>query len=159
MSGNNDKSFMITFAGVLGAIGVFTVAILVIAGFASEGHQSTDPRANERLAARIAPVGTVVTDPSMLVKVSAAAPHAPLSGAQVVGNVCSACHGTGMLGAPKIGDKAAWSERFKADGGLDGLAASAMKGKNQMPPRGGNPDLSDAEIKAAIQEMLKQTGV
>jgi cytochrome c5 len=108
---------------------------------------------------RIAPIGKVITDPAALLKVSNTAPHAALSGEQVVAQVCSACHGTGVLGAPKIGDKAAWGGRFKTDGGLDGLFANASKGKGSMPPRGGNPDLSDAELKAAIQQMLKQTGV
>jgi len=77
----------------------------------------------------------------------------------VVAQVCAACHGAGVLGAPKIGDKAAWSARKAAAGGVDGLATSAEKGKNSMPPRGGRADLSDDEVKAAVQEMLKQTGV
>ena len=160
MSGNNDKTFAITFLGVIGALVGFTFAIIIIAKILTSNDKSVDQVAEtQAIQARIAPIGTVVTDPAALLKVSAAAPHAALSGDQVVAQVCSACHGSGVLGAPKIGDKAAWGGRLKTDGGLDGLLANAKKGKGSMPPRGGNPDLSDDELKGAIQQMLKQTGV
>lgn len=163
MSANHDKSFVITFLGVLGALVAFTLVISVIAGFLTAGDDKattlSEPAAR-KLEARLAPVGQVITDPAALMKAAApAAAHAPLSGEQVVTQVCGACHGAGVLGAPKIGDKAAWGARKSAAGGVDGLAASAIKGKNAMPARGGNPDLSDAEIKGAIEQMLKQTGV
>jgi cytochrome c5 len=74
-----------------------------------------------------------------------------MTGPDVVTKVCGACHTAGVLGAPKIGDKGAWASR----GSLSTLVASAVKGKNAMPPKGGDPSLSDAEIKAAIQEMTK----
>jgi cytochrome c5 len=57
-----------------------------------------------------------------------------------------------------VGDKAAWSARKSAAGGADGLAASAIKGKNSMPARGGNADLSDDEIKATVGLMLQKSG-
>ncbi|HWY26032.1 MAG TPA: c-type cytochrome [Nevskia sp.] len=159
MSGNNDKAFISSFAGVIGILVAFTATIIGIAitltGSASVDQVALDKSVQER----IAPIGTVITDPAALMKVSAAAPHAAMSGEQIVGSVCSACHGSGVLGAPKIGDKAAWGGRLKADGGVDGLVASAAKGKGSMPARGGNPDLSNDELKAAIQQMLKQTGV
>ena len=160
MSGNNDKAFAITFMGVIGVLVGFTFAIIIIAKLLTSSDKSVDQDAlTKAVQARIAPIGTVITDPAALLKVSAAAPHAPLSGDQVVAQVCSACHGSGVLGAPKIGDKAAWGGRLKTDGGIDGLLANAEKGKGSMPPRGGNPDLSNDELKGAIQQMLKQTGV
>ncbi len=161
MSGSNhDKAFAITFLGVLGVLVGFTFTIIIIAKILTSSEKSEDQTAlTQAIQARIAPIGTVITDPAALLKVSAAAPHTPLSGEQIVTQVCSACHGSGMLGAPKIGDKAAWGGRLKADGGIDGLFASASKGKGSMPARGGNPDLSDDELKSAIQQMLKQTGV
>jgi cytochrome c5 len=160
VSGNHDKAFVSTFAGVLGALVAFTATIIGIAIFLTSADKSIDEAAmNKAVAERIAPIGVVITDPAALLKVSAAAPHAALGGEQVVAQVCSACHGSGVLGAPKIGDKAAWGGRLKSAGGVDGLVASAAKGKNSMPPRGGNPDLSNDELKAAIQQMLKQTGV
>ncbi|MDR3416322.1 MAG: c-type cytochrome [Nevskia sp.] len=80
-------------------------------------------------------------------------------GDQTVREVCSGCHGSGLLGAPQIGNGAAWSARLKAAGSVDGLLASAENGKNNMPPRGGVPDLSDAELRAAIEFMLASSGI
>jgi cytochrome c5 len=61
------------------------------------------------------------------------------------------CHDAGVAGAPKLGDKAAWSARVAQ--GLDGLTASAIKGKGAMPARGGSGG-SDDDIKAAVSYML-----
>jgi cytochrome c5 len=64
--------------------------------------------------------------------------------------VCQVCHAAGVAGAPKIGDKAAWAPRLAQ--GIDGLTASAIKGKGAMPPKGGST-ASDAEIKAVVTYM------
>jgi cytochrome c5 len=66
--------------------------------------------------------------------------------------VCSVCHGAGLAGAPKLGDKAAWAPRLAA--GVDGLTASAIKGKGAMPPKGGS-SASEAEIKAVVTYMVE----
>jgi cytochrome c5 len=67
------------------------------------------------------------------------------------GQVCVACHAAGVANAPKLGDKAAWGPRLAA--GVDGLTASAIKGKGAMPPKGGSA-ASDGEIKAVVQYMV-----
>lgn len=155
---NHDKVFIVTFLAVLGFLGAFTVAILIIANVLAP--EAPAEIAQTRIEERIKPIGQVITDPAALLKVSAApaAARAPMSGADVVAKNCSACHGTGVLDAPKIGDKTAWG-KLKAVDGLAGLVASTIKGKNAMPPRGGDPSLTDAEIKAAVEQMLKQAGV
>ena len=79
-----------------------------------------------------------------------------LSGKEVVDAVCSRCHGSGANGAPKIGDKAAWSKRESR--GLSGLTASALTGIRQMPSHGGKMSLSDMEIKRAVTYMVNQSG-
>src|SRR5262245_15449264 len=66
------------------------------------------------------------------------------TGKEVVDSACIACHGTGVNGAPKIGDSKAWSKR--ASQGLSSLTQNALKGIRQMPAHGGNPGLSDFEI-------------
>ena len=71
----------------------------------------------------------------------------------VIAKHCNACHGTGLLNAPKIGDAAAWGERSKKEGGIDGLLAKAISGINAMPPKGTCADCSDADLKAAIEKM------
>jgi cytochrome c5 len=64
---------------------------------------------------------------------------------------CVACHGSGVAGAPKFGDKAAWAPRIAQ--GLDTLVQNAIHGKNAMPPRGGS-SASDADVRAAVQYMV-----
>lgn len=78
------------------------------------------------------------------------------SGKDVVESVCFACHGTGAQGAPKIGDRKAWSNR--AAQGLTSLTQHALNGIRQMPPHGGNPGLTDLEIGRAITYMVNQSG-
>ena len=68
------------------------------------------------------------------------------------GQTCVACHGTGLAGAPKFGDKAAWAPRLKA--GMPAVYEIALKGKGAMPPKGGNLSLSDADVKAAVDYMV-----
>jgi cytochrome c5 len=72
---------------------------------------------------------------------------------EIITKHCSACHGTGLLGAPKIGDTAAWKERANQQGGLDGILAKAITGINAMPPKGTCADCSDADLKGAIKKM------
>lgn len=86
---------------------------------------------------------------------SVATGSAKADGKTVYEGTCIACHGAGVAGAPKVGDKAAWAPRIK--GGVEKLMASATKGKNAMPPRGGNAGLSDAQIKAAVEYMVGQS--
>jgi cytochrome c5 len=74
------------------------------------------------------------------------------SGKAVYDKTCMACHATGLAGAPKAGDKAAWEPRLKQ--GIEALYASSIKGKGAMPPKGGAVQLSDAEIKAAVDHMV-----
>ena len=62
-----------------------------------------------------------------------------------------ACHASGVAGAPKFGDKAAWAPRIQT--GLDALTTSAIKGKGAMPPKGGTA-APDAEIKAVVAYMV-----
>ncbi|HET8746047.1 MAG TPA: c-type cytochrome [Ramlibacter sp.] len=71
---------------------------------------------------------------------------------QVVESVCAACHAEGKNGAPKIGDRAAWTPRFSK--GLDVLIDAAVNGHGGMPPRGGMPQLERAELRAAVLYMF-----
>ncbi|KXB29552.1 cytochrome C [Dechloromonas denitrificans] len=81
-----------------------------------------------------------------------AAGGAPKDGPTVFNSVCGACHNSGAAGAPKAGDKAAWAPRLAQ--GKDALYKSALAGKGAMPPKGGAADLSDGEIKAAVDHLL-----
>ena len=79
---------------------------------------------------------------------------AAADGKAVYDKVCFACHATGAANAPKLGDKAAWAPRIKQ--GEDTLIQSVIKGKGAMPPKAGNPSLSDAEIRAAVEFLMSQ---
>jgi cytochrome c5 len=86
----------------------------------------------------------------------AQAQGAERTGKQVVDAQCSKCHAKGVKGAPKIGDKAAWTPRMKQ--GIDALVASAIHGHGGMPARGDKADLTDSELKAAILYMFNPAG-
>lgn len=73
-------------------------------------------------------------------------------GRKVYDGGCVVCHGAGIAGAPKFGDKTAWSPRIQT--GIDALYASSIKGKGAMPPKGGNTALPDADVKAAVDFMV-----
>jgi cytochrome c5 len=87
---------------------------------------------------------------------TASAQRGERSGKEVVGAVCSACHGTGVNGAPKIGDRKAWAKLESR--GLTGLTELALKGIRKMPAHGGDLALSDLEIERAITHMVNQSG-
>ena len=132
--------------------------------------KSNPAMSEEAVAKRIRPVGDVVVDPSQPAPAAAAAPAqvaaapAPAAtpvaaaagdagkGKAVYASACTVCHAAGVAGAPKAGDKAAWAPRVKT--GMDALYASSLKGKNAMPPKGGNMSLADADVKAAVDYLV-----
>ena len=125
----------------------------VLALWAMSAQAATD----EAIAERLKPGGGVCDRGEECAAggagAAAAAGVAARSGSDVYGKFCTACHGSGLLNAPKTGDSAAWSARADAAGGLDGLLKHAISGINAMPPKGTCGDCSDDELKAAIQHM------
>ena len=73
-------------------------------------------------------------------------------GETIYNTVCTACHAAGLAGAPKTGDKAAWAPRMAA--GFDAMFKNASNGKGAMPAKGGAADLTDAELKAAVEYLV-----
>ena len=93
--------------------------------------------------------------PAAAATATAAAPAAaagPVNGKATYEQVCQMCHGAGIAGAPKVGDKAAWAPRIKQ--GDKTLYAHAIGGIRMMPAKGGNPSLSDAQVEAAVNYMV-----
>jgi cytochrome c5 len=82
----------------------------------------------------------------------AAAGIASADGKATYDTKCFACHNTGVAGAPKLGDKAAWESRIAS--GMDAMLAIAIQGKGAMPPKGTCMDCSDDDLTAAIQYMV-----
>jgi cytochrome c5 len=82
--------------------------------------------------------------------------HVEKSGEEVVNQACMACHGSGLMSSPTIGDNAAWAPRIAL--GYEALTKNAIEGVRTMPARGGNPDLSDIEIAKAVAFMANKSG-
>lgn len=78
------------------------------------------------------------------------------SGEEITNQACVACHGTGLMNSPAIGDAAAWSARIAL--GYETLTKHAIEGIRMMPPRGGNADLTDIEVAKAVAYMANQSG-
>ena len=115
------------------------------AGAASAPAAAAAPTAAAPAAA--APAAPVAPLQQPAAPVAAKADAAPALYAQA----CAVCHAAGVANAPKLGDKAAWAPRLAL--GVDGLTASAIKGKGAMPPKGGTA-ASDADIKAVVAYMV-----
>jgi len=77
------------------------------------------------------------------------------TGEKLVKAKCIECHQSGKFGAPKIGDRDAWTSRVSR--GLDAVIASGIHGRGAMPARGGMPDLSDVEMRAAVVYMFSES--
>jgi cytochrome c5 len=102
-------------------------------------------------AAKPAPAPVVAAPAAPAAESKPAAP----SGKAVYDKVCFACHAQSIAGSPPLGDKAAWAPRLQQ--GMDALVQSVIKGKGAMPPKAGNPALTEAEARAAVEFMVSQS--
>ena len=139
------------FWAVLASFVVPIVAILVLVSYVVSDKRpaaGSTAYSAEAVAQRLQPVGRVeikdASDPASL-----------KTGDQVYAAQCVACHGSGVAGAPKVGDAAAWGPRVKT--GYDALLTAALKGKGAMGAQGGG-DFSDVEIGRAVVYMANQGG-
>ncbi len=112
------------------------------------GGKLKEPEVKGAPAAAAAPAAASAPAPA------AAAPAAD-AGKKLYDSTCAACHGAGVAGAPKFGDKAAWAPRIKQ--GNATLYEHALKGfqgkAGMMPPKGGAMTASDEDVKAAVDYM------
>ncbi|AOS84694.1 cytochrome C [Chlorobaculum limnaeum] len=85
---------------------------------------------------------------------AAAAPVDPklAAGKEIYDASCAMCHNSDAMGAPKPGDKAAWEPRLAK--GMDTVMKNTIEGFNTMPARGGNPSLTDDQLKSAVEYMI-----
>jgi cytochrome c5 len=97
--------------------------------------------------------GANFKEPSANGSIASAADRTP---EQIAQAACFKCHETGEKGAPKLSDKAAWTQR--ASKGLDAITKTVIHGHGNMPARGGLADLTDSELKATIAYLLKRVG-
>jgi cytochrome c5 len=174
-----DRHFMNVFSAVLGVLIAIALVLIGISRFADSGpkgaYDTEDPLMQAQAHERIKPFGQVAVagqDNSGLAIEAppAAVPAAPAGGAapaapakamdpkMVYETACMACHGMGLAGAPKFGDKGAWGPRIAA--GKPTLYKHAIEGFQGsvgfMPAKGGRSDLSDDTVKSAVDYMVSQ---
>lgn len=171
----HDQRFFDVFILVIGILVAVAIGLLILARSIGADTQVAwareTPAYDKAVEARLQPAGRAALPGEEsaagaapaggeAAATTAAAPvAAPLSGPQVFNQACNACHGAGIAGAPKNGDKAAWTARLAQ--GTATLYKHAIEGfqgaAGVMPPKGGWVNLSDAEIKAAVDYMVEQS--
>ena len=167
---NYDLEFLKRFSIVIAFLAVITVGLIIFASFLQHAiPKEVSPTATKRIEQRIAPIGAVYAGATgasaQAAAAEAAAAAAAASGAYggtldgkvIFDNLCTGCHTSGAGGAPKM-VKAEWGARIAQ--GADTLHKHAIEGfqggAGVMPARGGNPDLTDDQVKAAVDWMLDQ---
>ena len=165
MSEGQDKVFFRNFPIVIGILAALIVVFVVLARIVAPVQETDTAQASAKAAENTAPVGKIRLAGEPLeeevmeetVAETSAADDAPDPGKQVYSSLCFSCHGTGLPGIPQLGDKAAWADRVAQ--GKDKLYERALTGFTgasgmPMPAKGGNPSLSDDEVKAAVDYMI-----
>ena len=170
---NYDLEFLKRFSMVLAFLALVTLGLILFAYYLnSKVVHNTDPGVQQRLAARIAPVGDVYAGATGAAAQAAAAAAAQASllanipfdgrtdGAEIFNNsTCTGCHTAGIGGAPKL--EAAGIGARMAEQGMELLVTRAIEGytgtAGVMPAKGGNPALTDEQIKATVVWMVAQS--
>ena len=162
MSNNDDSTFMRQFTGVIIGFIVLTITLLWLArSMQHVPNESTNPSQGILLKQRIEPVAGVrvgAEGAAALAEQQTAAPApapadiAVVDGAEVYGGLCKTCHEAGIAGAPISGSDDMLARVEKR--GLEQVVANAINGYNAMPPRGGNPMLTDEQVRAGVEHML-----
>lgn len=165
MNHKDDRAFVRQFTGVIVAFMVLTVVLIFIARAMHPETATVESPAQAAIAAeRIAPVGAVrsgeagaaaLAEAQAAAAAAVTAPAEPqeVNGETVYNGLCMACHGAGVSGAPIPGSDQMASRL--AERGIDGLVNNALNGLNAMPARGGNPALTDEQIRAAVEFMTQ----
>ncbi len=168
---NQDSQFFNVFSLVIGLLVVVAIVLFaigrIVGGGTQEAHVYSDARYVAEVQQRIEPFSHEAVageDNSALAikednpgsSAAASALPVPKDGAELYASVCSSCHATGVGGAPKAGDKAAWGPRIAQ--GKDVLYQHALNGyqgkAGAMPAKGGRPDLPDDLIKLGVDHLV-----
>ncbi|ERS88304.1 c-type cytochrome [Halomonas sp. PBN3] len=116
---------------------------------ATEEASSTETAASEQASA----AEDTAADSTNESQAAAEPAHAGIDGAAIYNQICMACHETGAAGAPVRGNAEQWSARLEQ--GVETLYDHSINGFNAMPAKGGNPNLSDDEVKAATDYLIE----
>jgi cytochrome c5 len=163
-----DLVFLKHFAMVIAVLFGIMVALIIGARWIYMAQpQADNPARAAEVNSRIAPVGDVYAGDSGRQAMVAAAEAAKaaaasqvayggtLDGGEIYGKLCQACHTAGVAGAPAM-TQAAWAERIAQ--GNETLVKHAIEGfsgkTGTMPAKGGNPSLTDEQVKVTVEWML-----
>ena len=165
----SKKSYAMHVAMILGSSAALLVFIFILV--AHHRHIPEKVRMDRgvllaggsSVAERIKPVGEIAFAAAQTgqspAKNAVATATPARDGQQVYQASCVACHDAGIAGAPKLGDKGQWAKRIAK--GPDALYAGAVNGgqgsAGVMPAKGGNPALSNAEVRAAVDYMVARS--
>ena len=163
------KSYAMNVAMILGSSVALMLFIFVLVAHHTgiseriQHDRSALLATGSNVTERIKPVGQVSVASAETqrepAKNAVAAPPPVRDGQQVYQATCVVCHGAGIAGAPKLGDKGQWATRIAK--GVDTLYASSVNGvqgsAGVMPAKGGNLALSNAEVKSAVDYMVAQS--
>ena len=169
---NYDLDFLKRFSMVIAFLSTVTLGLILFAYYLNGlATRDADPAAEQRVLNRIAPIGQVYAGATgaaaqaEALKAAAAAATAEVAyggsmdGSVVFGNLCTGCHTSGAGGAPKL-DVAGIGARMAAQG-IDMLVKNAITGytgnAGVMPAKGGNPALTDDQVKATVEWMVAQS--
>ncbi|MFZ9966098.1 MAG: c-type cytochrome [Steroidobacteraceae bacterium] len=167
-----DDHFFNVFGAVIGILVAVTVALFVLARMLGAGDSRNDPLQQAEVAGRTAAFGQVAVagqdNSALAILPTPSAGDAadagltaslPADGPATYEAVCGTCHANGIGGAPKMGDRQAWSTRIAQ--GTDTLNKHAIEGyqgsAGYMPAKGGRADLTDELVAQAVQYMVEQS--
>ncbi len=156
---DQDSIFFRNFSILVVVLILFTIVLAVGSSIFQDKlvKNLEDRKDRSTIQASIAPAAKVNTDPNAIIAV-AEVTEIPFDGSTdgelIYTNVCTACHGTGAGGAPKL-EASAWKDRLSK--GPEAILANAIKGftgnSGLMPAKGGRTDLTDEQVKAAVEFM------
>jgi cytochrome c5 len=157
-----DRHFMNVFSAVLGILVAIALVLIGVSRLVDSGPKGArdkdDPLMQAQAQERIKPFGQVAVAGQGNAAPAIAAP-AGADGKTDYESACVVCHGAGLAGAPKFGDKAAWAKRIaQGTATLEQHAIAGYQGSaGVMPAKGGRMDLSDDAVKAAVGYMVSQS--
>ena len=168
----SDRTFMRHFTLMIVALAVVALLLIALASWIyGSAEDYSDPLQGPTTSSRIEPAGAVYAGDTGRAAMAAAKAEAAkkaasqvayggtTDGKEIYDHLCHSCHTAGVAGAPKLGNKADWAPRIAQ--GIETLIQQAIDGYtgpegNVMPPKGGNPALTDEQVANTVKWIVAQ---